>query len=255
MIVHFDGVDKQFVAAFRKDTGEIAWTAPRSLSQEQNAPHKKAFSTPLVVLHEGAPQLISPGADEVVAYDPASGSEIWRVRYEGYSVVPQPAFGHGRVYVDTGYIKPHLLSIRLGGRGDITESHVDWDYHWQVPANPSPLLIDDHIFMVSDWGNATWLDVHSGEDVWRQRLRDSWRASPVYADGRIYLFSVEGKGLVLEAGGEYKEIAVNALEAEIRATPAFADGAIYVRGQTDLYRLDTTSDTADSSGDPADGDS
>ena len=111
LIVNFDGIGDRFVAALDKATGELAWKAPRSVPLERKPSHGKAFATPLVIMSAGEPQLISPGAGQVSSYDPATGEEIWRVRYEGYSNVPRPVAGLGLVFVDTGYIKPHLLAI------------------------------------------------------------------------------------------------------------------------------------------------
>ncbi len=242
LIVNCDGTDQRFVAALDKRTGELAWKAPRSVEVGRTPTHRKAFSTPLVIHHAGRPQLVSPGAGQVSAYDPATGEEIWRVRYEGYSNVPRPVAGLGLVFVDTGYVKPHLFAIHPGGRGDVTDTHVRWRYHWQVPANPSPLLVGDRLYMVSDWGNASWLDARKGEDLWRQRLGGRYYASPIYAGGRIYNFSLEGRSVVLAAGDAYRELAENALDGRIRASPAVADSAFFVRTETHLYLIEERSE-------------
>ncbi len=252
MIVNCDGMDQHYVAALDKETGEIVWRSRRSVPlSHKNPPHRKAFSTPIVLEGEDGPRLITAGADQVNALDPRTGREIWRVRFDGYSVVPQPVPGDGRVYVATGYMKPHLLAIRLGGLGDVTDTHVEWSYHWQVSANPTPLVIgDERLFMVSDWGIASWLDTTAGEDLWRQRLGGRYWASPLYAGGpphaggRIYLWSAAGKTTVLAAGDEYRELAVNRLRAEIRTTPAVANGSFYVRSTTHLYRIAELEETA-----------
>lgn len=239
LIVNCDGTDQRYVAALDKHSGRIVWRARRSVPLSiKKGTHRKAFSTPIVVEVEGEPQLVTAGADQVSALDPATGHEIWRVRYEGYSVVPQPVAGNGRVYVDTGYIKPHLLAIRLGGHGDVTDSHVEWSYFWQVPANPTPLVVGERIFMVNDWGNATWLDAGRGEDVWRRRLGGRHWASPIYAAGRIYVWSAEGETVVVAAEEAYRELAKNRLDAEVRTTPAVAGDAFFVRSTTHLYRLE-----------------
>lgn len=239
LIVNCDGTDQRYVAALDKASGRIAWRSRRSMPvSAKRGAHRKAFSTPIVVEVGGEPQLVTAGADQVSGLDPATGREIWRVRYEGYSVVPQPVAGHGRVYVDTGYIKPHLLAIRLGGLGDVTDSHLEWSYHWQVPANPTPLVVGERIFMVNDWGNATWLDVTKGEDVWRRRLGGRHWASPLHAGGRVYVWSGGGETVVLAAGDDYRELARNRLEAEVRATPAAAGRAFFLRSTTHLYRLE-----------------
>ncbi len=237
LIVNGDGIDQRFVAALDKKTGELAWKTPRSVPLERRPAHGKAFATPLVIHAAGRPQLISPGAAQVSSYDPATGEEIWRVRYEGYSNVPRPVAGLGLVFVDTGYVKPHLLGIHPGGSGDVTDSHVRWRYHGQGPANPSPLRGGDRLFMVSDHGNASWLDARKGEDLWRQRLGGRHYASPIYASGRIYTFSREGRTAVLEAGDAYVELGHGELDGAILASPAVAGSAIFVRTESHLYRL------------------
>ncbi len=235
LIVHFDGSDERFVAAFDKATGELEWKATRSVELEH---YQYAFSTPLLIEHGGAPQLVSPGAGQVSAYNPLDGEEIWRVRHGGHSGVPRPVAGLGRVFVDTGYMKPHLLAIDPGGRGDVTDSHVAWSYHWQVPANPSPLLIGERLFFTSDWGIATWLDAASAEEVWRQRLGGRHYASPIYARGRIYTFSTEGETRVIAAADEFRELATNRLAGGFRASPAVAGDALIVRTESHLYRIE-----------------
>ncbi len=242
LIVNCDGTDQRYVAALDKETGRIVWRSRRTVPMGAERPtHRKAFSTPIVVEVDGEPRLVTAGADQVSALDPRTGREIWRVAFDGYSVVPQPVAGPRHVYVDTGYVKPHLLAIRLGGEGDVTETHVEWSYHWQVPANPTPLLVGERIFMVNDWGNATWLDVRRGEDVWRRRLGGRHWASPLYAEGRVYTWSAEGETVVLAAADVYRELARNRLDAEIRTTPAIAGRSFYVRGTGHLYRLEERS--------------
>ena len=238
LIVHCDGTDERFVAALDKRTGKLAWKASRSVELDRKGTHLKAFSTPLIIHHAGRPQLVSPAAGQVSAYDPSNGEEIWRVRYEGYSNVPRPVAGLGLVFVNTGYMKPHLLAIHPGGSGDVTDSHVRWRYHWQVSANPSPLLVGDRLFMVSDWGIASWLDARQGEDLWRHRWSGRYYASPIHAKGRIYNFSLEGRSVVIATGDTYSELAVNQLDGQIRASPAVAGSAFIVRTQTHLYRLE-----------------
>lgn len=239
LIFNCDGTDHRFVIALDKDTGKEVWRSPRSLAlDDKKGPHRKAFSTPLVVTYQGDDQLISPAASQVSSYDPLTGEELWRVRYEGYSNVPRPVAGFGMVFVNTGYMKPHLLAIHLGGRGDVTDSRVVWDYYWQVAAQPSPLLIGPRLYMVNDWGNATWIDAHRGEDLWRHRLRGKYTASPIYANGRIYNFSQEGKSVILEAGDEVKILATNELAEGIHASPAAADGALFIRTVGHLYRIE-----------------
>lgn len=238
LIVNCDATDSQFVAALNKDTGELVWKTPRRFMVERKPPHRKAFSTPMIYRHRGQPRLLSTGAGHSSAYDPATGREIWWLPHDGYSNVAMPLVGLGMAFVNTGYMKPHLLAVPLGGEGPLDpESALRWSYHWQVPANPSPLLIGGKIYMVNDQGNASWLNARSGEDIWRQRLKGKHYASPLVAHGRIYNWSVGGKTVVLRAGDSFEILAENHLDGEIRATPAIADGSFVVRTHRHLYRL------------------
>lgn len=240
LIFHLDGTDTRGIVALHKDTGAVAWRTPRSVSlADRNPPHRKAFSTPLVVRYRGQDQLISPAAQQVSAYDPATGDELWRVRYEGYSNVPRPVAGFGMVFVNTGYMKPRMLAIHLGGEGDVTDSRVVWSYHWQVPANPSPLLINDRLYLVSDHGRATWLDARKGEGLWRQRLGGNFTASPIVAAGRIYNFRRDGETIVLAASDTFEILARNPLDGVFRASPAVINDALVLRTTTHLYRIET----------------
>src|SRR5439155_1071355 len=138
-----------------------------------------AFSTPLLVETSGIKQVVLPGAGGVAAYDPKTGDEVWKVTYEGYSVVPRPVFGHGLVFVSTSYDAASLLAIRAGGGGDVTDSHVVWTLKKGAPHNPSPLLVGEELFLVSDGGIATCLDAKKGTVHWQERLQGNYSASPV----------------------------------------------------------------------------
>jgi len=186
----------------------------------------------------GRPQLISTGGNSVTSYDPATGDEIWQVKYDGYSLVPRPVVGHGLAFICTGYDRPSLLAVRLGGRGDITESHVAWKLDKAVPHNPSPLLLGELLYLISDKGILTCVRAASGEEVWHQRVGGNFSASPSDADGRIYLTDEEGKTTVIAPGEEYKELAVNQVDGRTLASLAFADRAIYLRTDTHLYRIE-----------------
>lgn len=237
MIFHCDGMDVQYVAALNKRTGKLAWKTSRPSELPENPDYRKAYCTPLVVRAAGRDQLISPGADWVVAYDPATGEEIWRVRYQGFSNVPRPIAGDGRVFICTGYMKPQLWAIEPTGQGDITKSHVRWRLTQQVPANPSPLLVEDRIYLVSDQGIASCVDAGTGKVHWKERLGGNYSASPIYAAGRIYLCSEEGKTSVIEPGDTFKRLAENQLDGQIMATPAIVEPAILLRTDTHLYRI------------------
>ena len=234
LIYNCDGTDVQFVAALDKHTGELRWKKFRQ--------GRMAYSTPLAIEVEGEPQLVSTGGDQVVTYHPLSGEKIWWSRYDGFSLVPRPVFGLGMVYICTGYPHPVLYAIRPDGRGDVTESHVAWTLKRGVPLNPSPLLVGEELYMVSDRGIASCVDARTGKHHWQERLPGEYSASPVYADGRIYLLNEEGEATVLEVGKEFKKLATNRLPGRTLASFAAHGRAIYLRSDSHLYRIENQAD-------------
>jgi outer membrane protein assembly factor BamB len=230
LIVSCDGRDVQYVVALDKKTGKVHWKKRREGDQ--------AYSTPLVVRLREGDQVISPGALRTIAYEPRTGKEIWQVRYgNGFSNVPRPVFGHGLAYICTGFQEPSLLAVRVDGHGDVTRSHIAWALSRGVPLTPSPLLVGNELYMTSDNGIATCVDALTGQEHWRIRIGGSYSASPVYADGRIYFLSEEGRSEVIAPGKEYRVLATNQIDGATLASMAVAQGSIYIRSQTHLYRI------------------
>lgn len=249
-LVNCDGVDSQYVLARNKKTGAIVWKRDRRFLADRKPPHKKAFSTPIVVEDAGRPLLISTGAAATTAYDPQTGEQVWFLQHEGYSNVPMPVLGSGFVMVTTGFAQPSLLAVDLSGaRGDVLFTHLRWSFQGQVPTNPTPLYLElppslpsgpsrHRVFMVADFGIASWLDADFGKLIWRQRLDGRFFASPLWADGYIYVFAHDGRTLVLEPGEEFRLVAENRLLGKVNATPAIAGRAIFLRTDGFLYRLE-----------------
>jgi len=150
LIFSCDGSDVAFVIALDKHTGKTKWKTNRGYPADQ------AYTTPIVIRAGEQDQLISVGAFRVRAYDPLTGKEIWRVRYdEGFSNVPRPVFGHGLVFITTGFQQPELLAIRPDGRGDVTKTHVAWSLKRGAPLTPSPIIVGDELYIVNDGGIAS----------------------------------------------------------------------------------------------------
>jgi len=239
LIFNCDGMDNQYVVALDKATGRIRWRTDRPGPMHENPDRRKAYSTPLVVQAGDREELVSVGADRVVAYEPATGRQLWKVEYSGFSIVPRPIAGHGFVYFVNNFPKPELCAVRLGGAaGDVTESHVAWKFKKQVPSSPSPLLIDDLVIMINDKGILTCLDARSGEEVYTERLGGNFSSSPLYADGKIYLFDEAGKGFVVRPGRTYELVAENQLPGRVLASPAAVGRALYVRTDSAFYRFE-----------------
>jgi len=131
-----------------------------------------------------------------------------------------------------------MLAIRLGGRGDMTAANVRWKYHKSVPQLPSPLVYSNVLYMVNDGGIVTTLNPETGAEMGQGRLKgaiDRYYASPVAADGKIFMLSETGKIAVLAPGGTLEPVVVNDLKDDIYATPAISDDRMYVRTRGWLY--------------------
>jgi outer membrane protein assembly factor BamB len=233
LIFSCDGGNDPFLAALDKNNGKLLWKTDRKLGTNQTF----SFSTPLVITVNDKKQVISPTSNGVGAYDPANGKEIWRVTYTGYSVIPRPAFANGLVILSTGYDSPKVLAIRPDGEGDVTKTHVAWTHKKNAPHAPSPLTVGDEVYLVSDGGMATCLDAKTGEVHWEERLGGHFSASPICADGKIYVQSEEGVGVVFKAGKRFEIVAKNDLGQHSLASYAAADGALFIRTEKHLYRI------------------
>lgn len=230
LIVNCDGQEMQYVVALDKQTGKTRWRKYRTGAQ--------AYSTPLVVKLPAGDQLISIGAFRTFAYEPLTGKELWNVSYgDGFSNVPRPVYGHGLVYICTGFHQPALLAVRVDGKGDVTKSGVAWSLKRGVSLTPSPLLVGEELYLVSDNGIATCVDAKTGVQHWQMRLGGNHSASPVYADGRIYFLNEEGESVVIAPGKEFKVLAQNQLDGQTLASMAVSSSSLFIRSQTHLYRL------------------
>jgi outer membrane protein assembly factor BamB len=233
LVFSCDGATDPFIVALDKTSGKLRWKTNR----KTDAYKKFSFSTPLAIEVKGQKQAISPGSDVVSALDPATGTEIWRARYKGYSVIPRPVFGHGLVFVCIGYDIPGLIAIRTDGSGDVTDTHIAWRMRQGAPHTPSPLLVGNELYTVSDGGIATCLDARTGKPHWQKRLGGAFSASPLHATGRVYFQSEDGVGIVLAAATTFRQLARNDLGERSLASYAAADGALFIRTEKHLYRI------------------
>jgi outer membrane protein assembly factor BamB len=233
-IIHCDGSDAQYIAALNKHDGKLAWKTPRSGALRSDPQLRKAYGTPLVVKLNGRDQLISPGADWLYSYDPKTGEELWKLSYEelGFSIVPRPVFGHGMIYISTSFMRGEVLAVKLDASN---KPAIAWRYSKAAPKIPSPLLVGDELYFISDNGVATCLDAESGAKRWEERLSGNFAASPAFADGRIYFQNREGKTFVVQPGPQFKLLATNTLDSGHWASLVGVDGAFYLRTDKALY--------------------
>ena len=227
-----DGHYEAWVMALDKRTGSVKWKT------ERRKPFDQAYTTPLVISVNGRDQVVSVGAYRAAAYDAATGREIWIVRYEdGFSNVPRPVFAHGLVYITTGFFQPAVLAVRPDGTGDVTATHIAWSMTRGAPFTPSPLVVGDELYVVSDLGVVTCVDAKTGRLHWQERVGGNHSASPIFADGRIYFLSEEGVATVIAPGKTFRKLAVNEIDGATLASMAVADRSIFIRSLTHLYRI------------------
>ena len=239
LIVHFDGTDRQFITAFNKATGEVAWQQNRSGEMDPKPELKKAYGTPLVVNVDGRAIVVSPAANWVYGYDAETGDEIWKANYGklGFSTVPRPVFDGQQVYISTSFMQPRLVAVKCNGVGDVTDTHVSWISDQQAPKKPSMLFAEGKLYSVTDNGIAACLNAKDGSDIWKARLTGDFSASPLYAAGRIYFFGQNGQTTVMQAGDEAKELTRNTLPEGFMASPAVAGSSLFLRTEKALYRI------------------
>jgi len=238
LIVHLDGSDVQAVAAYDTATGTVAWQSPRSGELREDPQLKKAYGTPVILPLDGREVLVSPAADWLYGYDPATGAELWKMSYGvlGFSIVPRPVTAGDLLLMSTSFLQPELLAVKLAGPGSPPE--IAWREKKGAPTMSSPLVVDDLVYLVSDKGVGSCLEARTGNPVWSERLGGNFSSSPLFADGRIYVGNRDGEMFVIRPGRDYELLATNHLDGGIYATPAAVGRALYLRTENALYRIE-----------------
>lgn len=241
LILVRDGRDTQYVTALDKQTGHTLWKTMRPPIEAKSTNLKKSFSTPLAITVAGREQLVIPGPQWFVAYEPDTGKEVWRVHHgRGFSIAARPVFGHGMVFLCTGAIRPELWAVRVDGHGDVTDTHVVWKTRAGVPTMSSPILVGDLLYFISDAGIASCWEAKTGESLWRERLPGTYLASPVAAAERLYFCNRDGLTTVLRQGRAFARLAENPLDGTLIATPAMIEQTVFLRTDGHLYRIEAT---------------
>lgn len=222
---HQDGT--AFVVMLDRVSGAEIWRYTPATSL-------RSFSTPVLTQHAGQDQLILTGSKQTVALHPDSGQLIWSVSGPSEKFVCTPSVGHGMVFSFAGSPDKKALAVRLGGHGDVTDTHVVWRNERAMPYVPSPLLMGDYLHVVNDLGIYSCIDPVSGKVLHTTRAVGSTYSSPVAAGNHIYLFEDTGKCTVIENRPGFQVLARNDLGEELYTTPAISDGQLFVRTTTAL---------------------
>ena len=233
-----DSFEEPVIIALHLDTGKIAWRTERSHKVKNNF----SFGTPILISNQGETQIISDGSGMVGAYRPEDGKELWKVRYKmGFSISTRPIFVNDMLYMATGFGRPSFYAIRVdGATGDLTDTHVEWQYHKSMPKTPAPNYVNGTIITLEDAGRLQCLDAETGEHLWIEPLKANFSASPIQIGNRIYIMSEEGRCFVIDIDREGCEIvAENELEEEALTSPVIVDNAIYLRSHPHLWKIST----------------
>ncbi len=236
LIAHFDGSDQQFIAAFDKATGKLAWKTARSGKMDPRPQQRKAYGTPLIITMNGQPTVVSPAADWVYGYESATGKELWKLPYGelGFSMSVRPVADAERIYFSTSFGKSQVIALKYAG---LKTPEIAWRNNKNAPKMCSPVLANELLFYIDDGGIVSCLDPKTGEAHYRERLGGKFSASPIVADNKIYFPSREGVVTVISATKEFKILSQNTLEGSLMASPIAVDGTLYLRTDKALYRI------------------
>ncbi|MCH7688610.1 MAG: PQQ-binding-like beta-propeller repeat protein [Planctomycetes bacterium] len=213
--------------------GSVRWKGRRGESRVGHV-------TPILV--DNGTQLVSAGGDRVQGFNARTGKRIWSIYSQGEGVTPSPVVGDGLIFTSSGFEAPTIRAIRLGGKGDITKTHIAWEQKKGVPALASPLYVDPYLYTITRNNILHCIEASTGKIVWLQRLTGVHSASPVFADGRIYVLSEDGVTLVLRPGPRYDEVARNSIGEKCLASMAVSQGHFYIRSSKHLFSIGPSSE-------------
>ena len=239
LILNSDTDGEDFLLAVDKATGKTVWRTSRPQTT-------RAWPTPFIwtAAAQGTPsgrdQIVVSGSDTVRAYDPANGGEIWNVSGLTMFVTPTPVAAHGLLFVaSNGPGGNVFMAIRPGGRGNVTATHVAWKYDRAAPYSASPIVVGDYLYGFKNGGVVICLNAKTGQLAYQQRMRargDAY-ASPIAAEGRIYITSDDGDTSVIAAKPTFELLATNSIGERVMASPAAANGVLYLRSDRHLFAI------------------
>ena len=217
-----------FLIALDADSGETVWKSDRRGLF-------RSWSTPIVVPDAGGGrELVVNAQDELRAYDLAEGRLRWQVRGMTGWVTPSPVFGHDLIFATSGRDGP-IMAVRLGGSGDVTETHVAWSVNRGAPYVCSPVLYEGRLYVHNEQGVLTCLEAISGKLLYRRRLEGKFYGSSVAGDGKIYLTNDAGTTYVVQAGDDFRLLATNKLADYCITSPAISGGDLFLRTKDFLW--------------------
>lgn len=225
-----DHAPAAYLLAVDKTTGKTKWKVDRGAG-------RRAYSTPLLIRNSQGEELIINSDHRIDAYDPATGELLWYTGPPTRVPVPTPVYSDGVLYTSRGYRSGPYMAIDTGGRGDVSASRVRWKVDTGAPYVSSLLYYRGLLYMATENGVASSIDPADGSTVWRERVGGYFSASPLGADGKVYLLNENGETIVLKAGREFQVLARNDLGERTLASPAVAGRRLLIRSDQHLYAL------------------
>jgi outer membrane protein assembly factor BamB len=234
MVVIWDHEGADYILALDTATGKEKWRTARD--------EPTTWATPHIVVHAGRAQAVVPGTNKMISYDLATGNVVWQTPGLTLNQIPSAVSGDGMVYAMGGFRGSMARAVKLSdAKGELTgPPGLAWSYDKDTPYVPSPLLYRGGLYFFKvNSGILTYLDAPSGQPKYTQRLEGvpNVYASPVAADGRVYVTGRDGTTVVLAAGPELKVLATNVLGEPMDSSPALVDGDVFLRGAKHLYRV------------------
>jgi outer membrane protein assembly factor BamB len=222
--------DQAFLIALDKRSGKLRWKASRGRSRIAHVV-PSIWNAP-----GGSTQVISGAGDVVQGFDARSGELVWTSRNIGEGVVPSIVLGDGLAYTASGWGgRESIKAFRLDGKGDLGESNLVWEQRKAMPHIPSFLYLAPYLFTITEGGIAMCLQGETGEVVWQERLSGSFSASPVAAEGHVYLLSDAGETTVIDGGPQFRIVARNSLPEKTQASIAISHGQLFIRSVNNLF--------------------
>lgn len=238
--------EPSYLLALKAETGAVLWRVERPTPAQNESPD--AYTTPAVLEVGGKKQIVINGGDVVTGHDADTGAEIWRSdglnprNRPDFRIVASPVVRDGMIYTPSR-VQP-FLALKAGGKGNITESHLAWKYEaTSAPDVPTPVSDGERLYLVGDNGQLTCLDAKTGKVVYGPQDTGVGviSASPILADGKLYITGHTAETAVVQAGPEYKLLAKNSLDNSwTMSTPAFSETEVFVRTGTHLYCIAKT---------------
>jgi outer membrane protein assembly factor BamB len=240
VILQCDTQDDSFMLALDASTGKTVWKTERD--------EIPSWGTPTVAVTSSGPELIANASNYIRGYDPRTGKELWRLGRSSKITAPTPVFADGMFVVVSGRAPERpIFVVRAGARGDLTlpegktsSEAVAWSRTGRGSYMPTPLIYNGILYVLANNGLLDAYDLRTGEEIYRQRLPligSGFSASPVAADGKLYISNEDGEMLVVAAGRTFNHIATNSMGEMLMATPALSDGVMYVRSSKSLFAI------------------